>query len=68
MFTFVGQDRNTYAFHSIAVDAAGNIETKNSNTIEASTSIPDLNPPVTHVLASSPSYSWGPASPADSAG
>ena len=59
-FTFVGQDRNIYAFHSIAIDAAGNTETKNSDTIEASTSVPDLNPPVTHVLASNPSYSWGP--------
>jgi hypothetical protein len=58
-FTFTGQDRNIYAFHSIAIDAAGNTENKNSNTIEASTSIPDLNPPVTHVLASSPSFSWG---------
>ena len=58
-FTFVGQDRNIYAFHSIAIDAAGNVENKNSDTIEASTSVPDLNPPVTHVLASSPSYSWG---------
>ncbi len=59
-FPFVGQDRNTYAFHSIAIDAAGNNESKNSNTIEASTSVPDLNPPVTHMLASSPAYSWGP--------
>ncbi len=59
-FTFVGQDRNTYAFHSIAIDAASNTESKNSNTIEASTSVPDLNPPVTHLLASSPAYSWGP--------
>ncbi len=67
-FTFVGQDRNTYAFHSIAVDAAGNIENKNSNTIEASTSIPDLNPPVTHVLSSSPSNSWGSSSPAGFSG
>ena len=64
-FTFVGQDRNIYAFHSIAVDAIGNVETKNSDTIEASTSIPDLHPPVTHVLASDPSYSWGSASPSE---
>ena len=42
------------------IDAAGNTENKNSNTIEASTSVPDLNPPVTHVLASNPTYSWGP--------
>ncbi len=53
IFTFVGQDRNTYAFHSIAIDAAGNTESKNNNAIEASTSVPDLNPPVTHVLTSS---------------
>ena len=52
-FTFAGQDRNLYAFHSIAHDAAGNTESKSSTTIEASTSVPDLNPPVTHVLASS---------------
>ena len=60
IFSFTGQDRNVYAFHSIAIDAAGNTESKNSNTIEASTSVPDLNPPVTHVLASVPTYSWGP--------
>ena len=50
-FTFAGQDRNLYAFHSIAHDAAGNTESKSSTAIEASTSVPDLNPPVTHVLA-----------------
>ena len=59
-FSFTGQDRNLYAFHGVATDAAGNVESKSSNTIEASTSVPDLNPPVTHVLASSPTYSWGP--------
>jgi hypothetical protein len=64
-FTFTGQDRNVYAFHSIAIDAAGNTESKSSNSIEASTSVPDLNPPVTHVLASSPLYSWGPFSPSE---
>jgi hypothetical protein len=58
-FTFVGQDRNTYAFHGIALDAAGNTESKSPRAIEASTSVPDLHPPVTHVLAASPSYSWG---------
>ena len=57
-FSFVGADRNTYAFHCIAIDAAGNTEIKGSNTIEASTSVPDLNPPVTHVLSSS-SYANG---------
>jgi hypothetical protein len=59
-FTFDGQDRNLYAFHSIAEDAAGNIESKSSVAIEASTAVPDLNPPVTHVLSSNPSYSWSP--------
>jgi uncharacterized repeat protein (TIGR03803 family) len=57
-FTFLGHDRNVYAFHSISIDAAGNTESKTSTTTEASTSVPDLNPPVTHVLASS-SYSSG---------
>ncbi len=59
-FTVVGQDRNLYAFHSVAHDSAGNTESKVASTVEASTSVPDLNPPVTHILASSPSYSWGP--------
>jgi hypothetical protein len=58
-FTFVGQDRNVYAFHSIAIDAAGNTESKNGTTIEASTNVPDLNPPVTHVLAASSSDASG---------
>ena len=52
-FSFTGQDRNIYAFHSITIDAAGNVESKNSNTIEASTSVPDLHPPVTELLTSS---------------
>ena len=59
-FTFAGQDRNLYAFHSVAHDAAGNTEAKGGTAIEASTTVPDLNPPVTHVLASNPSYSWSP--------
>ena len=67
-FTFVGQDRNTYAFHSIAIDAAGNIESKSTSAIEATTSVPDLHPPVTHVLASSPSYSWSPFPSSDFSG
>ena len=53
-FTFVGNDRNIYAFHSVAYDAAGNAEIKNASTTEASTSVPDLNPPVTHILAEFP--------------
>ena len=59
-FNFVGQDRNLYAFHSVAHDAAGNTESKSSGTIEATTSVPDLHPPVTHILATNPSYSWNP--------
>ncbi len=59
MFTFSGQDRNLYAFHSVAHDAAGNTENKSGTAVEASTTVPDLNPPVTHILASSPSYTWG---------
>ncbi len=58
-FTFTGQDRNLYAFHSVAHDAAGNTENKSGHAVEASTTVPDLNPPVTHVLASNASYSWG---------
>ena len=58
-FTFTGQDRNLYAFHSVAHDAAGNLENKSATAVEASTTVPDLNPPITHVLSSSPSYSWG---------
>ncbi len=61
-FTFAGLDRNTYAFYSVAHDAAGNIESDNDGTIEASTPIPDLNPPVSHILANNPSYSWSPFS------
>ena len=57
-FSFTGQDRNTYAFHAVAHDVAGNTESKASNAIEASTSVPDLNPPVTHVQTAS-TYSQG---------
>ena len=52
-FSFTGQDRNIYAFHSIAIDAAGNAESKSSTATEASTSVPDLHPPVTQVLTTS---------------
>ena len=51
IFSFAGQDRNTYAFHAVAHDSAGNTEVKSPTAIEASTSVPDLNPPVTHVVA-----------------
>ncbi len=57
-FTFSAQDRNTYAFYSIINEASGPVESKTN--IEATTFVPDLNPPVTHVLAASPSYSWSP--------
>ena len=53
-FTLSGQDRNLYAFHSVAHDAAGNTETKSGTAVEASTTVPDLNPPATHILASIP--------------
>ncbi len=52
-FSFAGADRNSYSFYSIAIDAAGNTESRSSTTAEASTSVPDLNPPITHVLSSS---------------
>ena len=52
-FTFTGQDRHSYTFHSIATDLAGNVENKSASAIEASTYVPDLTPPVTHVLSSS---------------
>ena len=55
-FTFVGKDRNVYAFYSVAHDVNGGTEVK--STIEVSTYVPDLNPPVTHVLATS-SYANG---------
>ncbi len=58
-FTFTAHDRNLYAFHSVAHDAAGNTENKSGTAVEASTTVPDLNPPVTHILASNPAYSWG---------
>jgi hypothetical protein len=59
-FPFGGSDRNTYSFHSVAHDVAGNTENKSSTLIEASTYVPDLNPPVTHALTASPAYSWSP--------
>ncbi len=45
---FTGQSNTTYAFYSIAHDLAGNTESKKP-TIEASTYLPDLTPPVTAV-------------------
>jgi len=61
-FTFTGSDRNTYYFHSIATSVNGAVESKSSTLIEAATYVPDLNPPVTHVLAAGPAYAWSPFS------
>ncbi len=46
--TFTGRSNTTYAFYSVAHDLAGNTESKKP-TIEASTYLPDLTPPVTSV-------------------
>src|SRR5208283_2205186 len=46
--TYTGQSNTTYSFYSIAHDLAGNTENKQP-TIEASTYLPDLTPPVTAV-------------------
>jgi hypothetical protein len=59
---FPGQSGHTYAFYSVATDAAGNVEAK-APTIEASTYVPDLDPPalqVTAVDTTSPTFavSW----------
>ncbi|MGE3819088.1 MAG: dockerin type I repeat-containing protein, partial [Isosphaeraceae bacterium] len=60
-FTFTGRERNNYAFRSVAYDVAGNVKTApESPSIEASTSLPNLSPPITHAIASNPSYSWDP--------
>jgi hypothetical protein len=48
---FTGESNRTYAFHSIARDAAGNVEMKSPSKIEASTYVPDLNPPDTRVTS-----------------
>ncbi|MGD9632156.1 MAG: hypothetical protein AB7U97_02685 [Pirellulales bacterium] len=48
---FNGASNHTYAFHSIARDYAGNVETKASNAIEASTYLPDLTAPTTEVTS-----------------
>jgi hypothetical protein len=59
-FSFNGQDRNTYDFYSIAHSVSGAVQSTPANRIEASTRVPDLNPPVTHALAANPGYSWAP--------
>ena len=50
--SFTGQSNTTYAFYSIAHDLAGNTEVK-TPTIEASTYLPNLTPPVTQVDSTS---------------
>src|SRR5262249_27158506 len=45
----VGEIDHTYAFHSIASDAAGNVESKGANVVDASVIVPDLAPPTTEV-------------------
>jgi hypothetical protein len=46
---FSGVSNHTYSFYSLARDNAGNVETK-TPTPDASTYVPDLNPPETQVL------------------
>jgi hypothetical protein len=59
-FTFTGSDRTIYSFYSIAHDEAGNTENHTAGVAETSTYVPDLTPPLTHVTAASPAYSWSP--------
>ncbi len=47
---FTGQAGHTYYFRSVAEDAAGNVEAK-PVTIEASTIVPDLSPPITSIVS-----------------
>ena len=56
--TFQGRSDHSYAFYSVARDAAGNVETK-AAVIEASTYVPDLTPPESQVAtvdANSPTF------------
>jgi hypothetical protein len=46
--TFTGTSGTTYAFYSVATDAAGNTQPY-APQVEASTTIPDLTPPVTAI-------------------
>ena len=50
--TFTGKSNTVYAFYSVATDNAGNTEAYKPS-VEASTDLPDLNPPVTQVTSSS---------------
>ncbi|MGH7170588.1 MAG: choice-of-anchor Q domain-containing protein [Gemmataceae bacterium] len=52
-FSFTGQDRNLYYFYSIAHGVSGDIQSPPTSLVEASTDVPDLNPPVTHALTTS---------------
>jgi hypothetical protein len=49
---FTGASNTVYAFYTTATDNAGNTQAYNP-TIEASTDLPNLNTPVTHVASSS---------------
>ena len=49
--TFAAQSDHTYAFHSVALDKAGNVEAKALDAVEASIAVPDLSPPATQVTA-----------------
>ena len=55
---FTGLSNTTYAFYATATDAAGNVQAYQP-TIEASTYLPDLTPPVTSV---DPATGAGPSS------
>ncbi len=61
-FSFKGQDRTTYDFYSVAHDVAGNTQIEPTPpTIQASTQVPEIYLPVSHVLAASPaSQAWSP--------
>ncbi len=61
-FSFNGQDRTTYDFYSVAHDVAGNTQIEpNPPAIQASTQVPEINLPVSHVLGASPaSQAWSP--------
>ena len=47
--TYPAASDHTYAFHSVARDAAGNVEPKGAGVIEASIVVPDLSGPATSV-------------------
>jgi hypothetical protein len=56
---FKGQSTTTYRFRSLALDKAGNLESKPSDVVDASTYVPDLTPPassVYQVVMTSPTF------------